>query len=126
MARRAKTPSPQPQKRRPSLIVHRGAWNIPDEAVADCQAGCRRALEASWKILSRGGRALDAVEAAIVVLEDDPVFDAGIGSHLNRDGRVELDAMVMDGQTLRAGPVAAVHRLRNPIPLAPAVLEAFR
>ena len=123
MARRAKTPSPQPQKRRASLIVHGGAWNIPDEAVADCQAGCRRALEAGWKILSRGGGALDAVEAAILVLEDDPVFDAGIGSHLNRDGRVELDAMVMDGQTLRAGAVAAVRRVRNPIRLARAVLE---
>jgi beta-aspartyl-peptidase (threonine type) len=123
MARRAKTPSAATPKRRPSLIVHGGAWNIPDEAVADCQAGCRRALEAGWKILAQGGPALDAVEAAVVLLEDDAIFDAGIGSHLNREGRVELDAMVMDGQTLRAGAVAAVQRVRNPIRLARAVLE---
>src|SRR5947209_20162476 len=100
MARRAKTPSPQPQKRRASLIVHGGASNIPDEAVADCQAGCRRALEAGWEILSRGGGALDAVEGAILVLEDDPVFAAGIGSHLNRGGRAELAAMAMHGPPL--------------------------
>jgi beta-aspartyl-peptidase (threonine type) len=107
----------------PSLIVHGGAWNIPDSAVEDCKAGCRRALEAGWAILARGGTALDAVEAAIVVLEDDPVFDAGVGSHLNRDGRVQLDAIVMDGRTLKAGAVAAVERIRNPIRLARRVLE---
>jgi len=108
---------------KPALIVHGGAWDIPDEAVETCRAGCRRALEAGWAILSRGGSALDAVEAAIVVLEDDPVFDAGTGSHLNLDGRVELDAIVMDGGTLRAGAVAAVQRIRNPIRLARKVLE---
>ncbi len=109
---------------RPSLIVHGGAWDIPDSAIEDCKAGCRRALEAGWQILSRGGRALDAVEAAIVALEDDPTFDAGIGSHLNRDGRVQLDAIVMDGATLKAGAVAAVERIRNPIRLARRVMEA--
>jgi beta-aspartyl-peptidase (threonine type) len=66
---------------------------------------------------------MDAVEAAIVILEDDPTFDAGIGSHLNRDGRVQLDAIVMDGTTLKAGAVAAVERVRNPIRLARCVLE---
>jgi len=66
---------------------------------------------------------MDAVEAAIVVLEDDPVFDAGIGSHLTLDGRVQLDAIVMDGSTLKAGAVAAVERVRNPIRLARRVLE---
>ena len=64
------------------------------------------------------------MEAAIVVLEEDPIFDAGIGSHLNRDRRVQLDAVVMDGKTLNAGAVAAVERLRNPIRLARRVLEA--
>lgn len=108
---------------KPALIVHGGAWDIPDEAVDACRSGCRRALEAGWAILSRGGPALDAVEAAIVVLEDEPVFDAGTGSHLNLDGRVELDAIVMDGTTLRAGAVAAVQRIRNPIRLARKVLE---
>ena len=109
---------------KPSLIVHGGAWSIPDEAVADCRAGCRKALGTGWEILARGGTALDAVEAAIVVLEDDPAFDAGIGSHLDRDGRVQLDAILMDGATLKAGAVAAVERVRNPIRLARKVLES--
>jgi beta-aspartyl-peptidase (threonine type) len=108
---------------KPSLIVHGGAWDIPDEAVEACNSGCRGALEAGWSILARGGSALDAVEAAIVVLEDEPVFDAGFGSHLNLDGRVECDAIVMNGATLRAGAVAALQRIRNPIRLARAVLE---
>jgi beta-aspartyl-peptidase (threonine type) len=108
---------------KPSLIVHGGAWTIPHESVDACRAGCRRALEAGWSILQGGGAAADAVEAAIVVLEDDPVFDAGIGSHLNRDGGIELDAIIMDGGTLDAGAVAGVQRLRNPIRLARRVLE---
>lgn len=108
---------------KPSLIVHGGAWDIPEEAVEVCNSGCRRALEAGWEVLSGGGAALDAVEAAIVVLEDEPVFDAGFGSHLNLDGRVECDAIVMNGETLRAGAVAALQRVRNPIRLARAVLE---
>jgi beta-aspartyl-peptidase (threonine type) len=106
------------------LIVHGGAWDIPDEAVDTCLAGCRRALEAGWKILSAGGSALDSIEAAIVVLEDDPIFDAGTGSHLNREGHVELDAIVMDGVTLNAGAVASVQRVRNPIRLARKVLDS--
>ncbi len=108
---------------KPSLIVHGGAWDIPDEAVDACKSGCQRALTAGWSILSGGGSALDAVEAAIVVLEDDPVFDAGYGSHLNFDGDVECDAIVMDGATLRAGSVAALQHIRNPIRLARKVLE---
>ena len=108
---------------KPSLIVHGGAWDIPDEAVDACNSGCQRALASGWSILSGGGSALDAVEAAITVLEDDPVFDAGYGSHLNLDGRVECDAIVMDGATLRAGSVASLQRVRNPIRLARKVLE---
>jgi beta-aspartyl-peptidase (threonine type) len=108
---------------KPSLIIHGGAWNIPDQAVEDCRAGIRRALEAGWKILSSGGRASDAVESSIVILEDDPTFDAGFGAHLNTEGRVQLDAIIMDGATLKAGSVAAVERIRNPICLARQVLE---
>jgi beta-aspartyl-peptidase (threonine type) len=108
---------------KPSLVIHGGAGNIPDETVEDARSGIRRALEDGWKILSAGGAALDAVEAAIVSLEDDPVFDAGVGSHLNRDGRAQLDAIMMDGVTLKAGAVAAVERVRNPIRLARLVLE---
>ena len=108
---------------KPSLIIHGGAWNIPDQAVEDCRAGIRRALQAGWKILSSGGSATDAVESSIVILEDDPTFDAGFGAHLNTEGRVQLDAIIMDGATLKAGSVAAVERIRNPIRLARQVLE---
>ena len=80
-------------------------------------------MAAGWAVLARGGAALDAVETAIVVLEDDPVFDAGYGSHLNLDGRVECDAIVMEGHTLRAGAAANLHHVKNPIRAARAVLE---
>jgi beta-aspartyl-peptidase (threonine type) len=108
---------------KPSLIVHGGAWDIPDDAVDACHSGCRRALAAGWSILASGGSALDAVEAAIIVLEDDPVFDAGFGSHLNLDGRVECDAIVMNATTLRAGAAAGLQRIKNPIRLARKVME---
>ena len=107
----------------PSLIVHGGAWDIPDDAVVACHTGCQGALRAGWAVLSKGGSALDAIEAAIIVLEDDPVFDAGFGSHLNLDGHVECDAIVMDAATLRAGSVAGLRRVKNPIRAARVVLE---
>src|SRR6202051_1643585 len=107
----------------PALIVHGGAWDIPDAAVPTCKSGCERALTAGWRILEAGGSALDAVEAAVVILEDDPVFDAGYGSHLNFDGRVECDAIVMDGSSLRAGAVATLQHVPNPVRLARKVLE---
>jgi L-asparaginase / beta-aspartyl-peptidase len=109
---------------KPALIVHGGAWDIPDEAVEACKSGCQRALGAGWTLLASGGSALDAVEAAIMVLEDDPVFDAGYGSHLNLDGRVECDAIVMNGGTLRSGAGAALQRIKNPIQLARKILES--
>jgi len=108
---------------KPALIVHGGAWDIPDAAIPACKSGCERALTAGWRILEAGSSALDAVEAAVVILEDDPVFDAGYGSHLNLDGRVECDAIVMDGSTLRAGAVATLQHVRNPVRLARKVLE---
>ena len=108
---------------KPALIVHGGAWDIPDEAVDACTSGCHDALTAGWSILRRGGSALDAIEAAIVVLEDDPVFDAGYGSHLNLDGHVECDAIVMNGATLHAGAAATLQRIKNPIQVARKILE---
>jgi beta-aspartyl-peptidase (threonine type) len=108
---------------KPSLIVHGGAWDIPDEAVDACKQGCHRALAAGWSVLAPGGSALDAVEAAVVVLEDDPVFDAGYGSHLNAAGKVECDAIVMNGASLRVGAAAGLQRLKNPIRLARKILE---
>ena len=107
----------------PSLIVHGGAWDIPDDAVDACKAGCLRALHAGWTVLRNGGHAVDAIEAAIIVLEDDPVFDAGYGSHLTLDGHVECDAIIMEAATLRAGAVAGLRRVKNPIRAARAVLE---
>jgi beta-aspartyl-peptidase (threonine type) len=80
-------------------------------------------LEVAWPILSKGGFALDAIEAAITILEDDPVFDAGFGAHLNLDGHVECDAILMDSATLNVGSVAGLRRIRNPIRLARRVLE---
>ena len=109
---------------KPSLIIHGGAFAVPAASVEACKKGCREALKAGWKILAAGGSALDAVEAAVVALEDNPVYDAGTGSHLNRDGHVSLDAIVMDGRTLRSGAVAAVERIGNPIRLARKVMEA--
>jgi beta-aspartyl-peptidase (threonine type) len=108
---------------RPSLIVHGGAWDIPDEAIDALNAGCLRALRAGWGVLSNGGHALDAIEAAVIVLEDDPVFDAGYGSHLNLDGEVECDAIVMDAATLRAGSAAGLRHIKNPFRVARAILE---
>ena len=107
----------------PTLLVHGGAWAIPQDAAAAHEAGVRNALEAGHAILSQGGSALDAVEAAVTVLEDDPTFDAGRGSFLTSDGRVQLDALLMDGGRMKAGGVACVERLRNPIQAARLVLE---
>ena len=96
---------------------------MPDDAVAAHENGVKNALRAGWAVLERGGSALDAVETAITVMEDDDTFDAGQGSFLTRDGRVQLDALLMSGADLRAGGVACVERLRNPIQAARLVLD---
>jgi len=107
----------------PVLLVHGGAWAIPDELVEAHLAGIRCALAAGWSVLQHGGPAIDAVESAVLVMEDDDAFDAGRGSFLNRDGKVQLDAMIMDGRSLAAGAVGAVERIRNPISLARKILS---
>ena len=96
---------------------------MPDGEVAAHERGIAAALNAGWEVLSRGGPALDAVEAAIVVMEDDETFDAGRGSFLTRDGRVQLDALLMNGANLRAGGVACVEKILNPIRAARLVLD---
>lgn len=111
------------KKRDAVLVVHGGAWAIPPEMAADHEKGVRRALETGYAILRGGGTATDAVEAAVTVLEDDPTFDAGRGSFLTADGTVQLDALLMDGNTLRAGGVACVEHLRNPIQAARLVMD---
>lgn len=107
----------------PTLLVHGGAWAIPDADAPAHEAGVRRALETGHAILSSGGSALDAVEAAVVVLENDPTFDAGRGSFLTSDGRAQLDALLMDGGRMKAGGVACVEKIQNPILAARLVLE---
>ncbi len=107
----------------PAIIVHGGAWDIPPELHEAHRQGTRRATEAGWAVLAAGGSAIDAVEAAIVTMEDDETFNAGRGSFLNADGQVEVDAGCMEGAKLDAGAVASVQFIRNPIRLARAVME---
>jgi beta-aspartyl-peptidase (threonine type) len=107
----------------PVLVVHGGAWAMPDDMVEAHLRGVNNALAAGWRVLERGGPALDAIEEAVVIMEDDETFDAGRGSFLNRDGKVQLDALIMDGSTLRAGGVGCVERLRNPVRAARKILS---
>ena len=110
------------------MVIHGGAGTIersemsPDNEKAH-RAGLERSLKAGYDILQRGGSSLDAVEAAIRVLEDDPLFNAGKGSVFTHEGTNELDASVMDGRTLKAGAVARLQHIRNPISLARLVME---
>ena len=110
----------------PSIIVHGGAGPIKDDSLAARLEGCKAAALAGWAILQQGGAALDAVEAAVVGLEDNPLFNAGTGSTLNSLGKIEMDAAIMEGHSLRAGAVAAVSGVKNPIKLARRILEDGR
>src|ERR1700689_3343011 len=110
----------QPQ---PVLLIHGGAWAMPDDAVAAHEDGIAHALAAGYTLLEQGASAVDAVEAAVAVMEDDETFDAGRGSFLTQDGRVQMDALLMNGENLRTGGVACVERLRNPIRAARLVLD---
>jgi beta-aspartyl-peptidase (threonine type) len=107
----------------PVLLVHGGAWAIPDDMVEAHLNGVRNAIAAGWRALERGGTALDAVEESVVVMEDDETFDAGRGSFLNSEGKVQLDALIMDGATLRAGGVGGVERIANPVRAARKILS---
>ena len=107
----------------PLLLVHGGAWDIPPHLRSAHEAGVRRAVNQGYALLEGGATAVEAVTAAVTILEDDETFDAGRGAFLTRDGRVQLDALLMEGATLRAGGVACVERLRNPIQAARLVLE---
>lgn len=107
----------------PKLIVHGGAWNIPDVMDADHLDGVTAAVAAVFPQLEKGLSALDAVEAAVRMLEADPTFDAGRGSFLNELGQVEMDAMIMDGSNLRVGAVAALQNVLHPVSVARMVME---
>lgn len=106
-----------------SLIVHGGAWNIPHDMLEAHRTGVAEALKQGWKVLSGGGTAVQAVETAIRVMEDDITFDAGRGSFVNALGEIELDASIMNGSTMRCGAVASVQNIRNPIMVARAIME---
>jgi len=111
----------------PVLVIHGGAGvvarDVTPEREKAVRAALQRALESGYAQLKAGKPALDAVTAAITILEDDPLFNAGKGAVFNHDGKNELDAAIMDGATLRAGSIANVHRVKNPILLARAVME---
>ncbi len=111
---------------RPTLIVHGGAGHWPPEWLAAANEGCERAADVGWAVLAAGGPALDAVQAAVVALEDDPRFNAGIGSSLTAGGTVEMDASLMDGATRRGAGVAGVTTIRHPVLLARQVLDDGR
>lgn len=96
---------------------------MPDDAVADHERGIRNALAAGYALLEKGATAVDAVETAVAVMEDDEIFDAGRGSFLTNDGRVQMDALLMNGENLRTGGVACVERIKNPIRAARLVLD---
>jgi beta-aspartyl-peptidase (threonine type) len=96
---------------------------MPDDAVVAHENGIANALAAGYALLEKGASAVDAVEAAVAVMEDDDTFDAGRGSFLTQDGRVQMDALLMNGENLRTGGVACVERLRNPIRAARLVLD---
>ncbi len=108
-----------------AIVVHGGAGRMPSDPdrLERMKQGAAVAVEAGHAVLSAGGSALDAVEAAIVVLEDDPEFNAGRGAALTEDGSVELDASIMEGTGHRSGAVAGVAGVRNPIRAARAVLD---
>lgn len=106
-----------------AVMVHGGAGALSDAGVKPARAGCEAAARAGMAVLAAGGSALDAVEAATRVLEDDPHFNAGTGSVLTAEGRVEMDALIMDGADLRAGAVAGVTRVANPVSAARAIME---
>lgn len=115
-------------KPRTALVIHGGAGVIERSALSAederaVRADLERALDAGNAVLQRGGSALDAVQAAVLVLEDSPRFNAGKGAVFAADGSHQLDAAVMEGHTLRAGAVAGVTTVRNPVLLARAVME---
>lgn len=114
-----------------AIAIHGGAGSLPRALLTDVKekayrAGLEAALDAGYAVLEQGGSSLDAVSTAVRILEDDPLFNAGHGAALTRDGAAELDAAIMDGQGQRAGAVASVRHVKNPIELARRVMEKSR
>lgn len=110
---------------RNAIIVHggAGAWNKKEDMLPEAVDACREAARQGQRLLLDGASALAAVEAATRILEDSPVLDAGRGSYVNQSGEIEMDALIMDGETLNIGAVGAIQRVRNPISLARRIME---
>jgi beta-aspartyl-peptidase (threonine type) len=120
--------TPQPAQHHWAIVVHGGAGvieraSMKPETEAAYRASMKQATEAGGRVLDNGGSALDAIEATIHILEDDPLFNAGRGAVFTAEGKNELDAAIMDGSNLKAGSVAGVTRTRHPISLARAVMD---
>ncbi len=114
-----------------AIAIHGGAGPIPRQGLTEARevqyrASLNKALDSGYEVLDRGGASLDAVTTAVRILEDDPLFNAGRGAALTRDGAAELDAAVMEGKHQRAGAVASVRHIKNPIDLARRVMEKSR
>lgn len=107
-----------------AIIVHGGAGTIAPERIEGARKGCKEASAIGWNVLQSGGTALAAVEAAVRSLEDNPLYDAGTGSYLSLDGKIEMDAGMMEGHTLQVGSIAGVELIKNPISLVRQVLES--
>jgi beta-aspartyl-peptidase (threonine type) len=110
------------------IVVHGGAGNVTPERIGPeaqkaYREGLDRAVAAGYKVLDKGGSAVDAVEAAVKSMEENPVFNAGVGATLTRDGIHELDAAIMDGATLKAGSVAGLQHVKSPVGLARLVMD---
>ena len=110
----------------PTVIVHGGAGQYSDGRLSEARLGCDHAAALAAEILARGGSALDAVCEAVRAMEDDPEFNAGTGSCLTSEGTIEMDACVMEGEKLRAGSVACIDGIRNPVLAARLVMEHSR
>jgi len=114
-----------------AIAIHGGAGAVPRASLSAqreqrFRAGLEAALDGGYAVLERGGSSLDAVATAVRILEDDPCYNAGHGAALTRDGAVELDAAIMDGKQMRAGAVASLRHVKNPVDLARHVMEKSR
>ncbi|XP_071963607.1 isoaspartyl peptidase/L-asparaginase-like [Antedon mediterranea] len=107
----------------PTVLVHGGAWTIPDSVSKPYVNGVQEAVKKGYEVLCRNESAVDAVEEAVRYLENDPTFNAGTGSALNIEGDVEMDAIIMEGKNLQSGAVTCVQNIKNPVSLARLVME---
>ncbi|MCB0008948.1 MAG: isoaspartyl peptidase/L-asparaginase, partial [Anaerolineales bacterium] len=109
-----------------TLVAHGGAWDWPDDYDEAIQAAMQEAVARGQAVLAGGGSALEAVVQTVVYLEDNPLFEAGFGGCLNRDGVLQLDALLVDGRGPDFGAVGAVTQVRNPILLARQIMTEIK